>query len=172
MSTFKDANFTESDYLTRGDLPLPPLATHMQLAKPEQFMPETADSYQPIPFSQQFLMRATDIERLSGGAVGVTCVRAVPGAPHTPSPWHWHEWGMQIAYVTKGWAVYEFEGIDGPIKVEAGMLLFQPAHNRHRELEASDDFEGLEITFPAKTKTTFLIPDEANAEYKEMTIES
>ena len=81
-------------------------------------------------------------------------------------PWHWHEWGFQIGYITKGWAVYEFEGV-GVVKVEAGDFLFQPSNSRHRELNSSDDFEGVEITLPGNVRSFVLNYDEGTKQWNE-----
>lgn len=141
------------------DKPLPP-APEMELATTAHFMHLAEDSFQPMESSDSFLLRTTDIEKLSGGAVGARVYRAVPDGKKHTTPWHWHEWGYQVGYITRGWAIYEFEGV-GEVRVEAGSFLFQPPNNRHRELDSSDDFEGVEITFPGKVKTIGIVPDDA-----------
>ena len=146
-----------------ADYPLPPLHEGGRLAKPEDFMHLREDSFQSVPNAPGIALRDTEIEKLTGGAIGVRIIKAVPGA-HYSSPWHYHEWGYQIGYITKGWAIFEFEGI-GRVKVEAGTLLLQPSNNRHRELETSDDWEAIEITWPAKVGTTVLLPNHETGSY-------
>jgi quercetin dioxygenase-like cupin family protein len=85
---------------------------------------------------------------ITGGAVGVTVFRAKAGAKGNGIPWHWHELGLHVSYVLKGWALYEFEGV-GEVRVNAGDFMYQPPFNRHRELEQSEDFEAMEFTLPA-----------------------
>ena len=150
------------------DTPLPPATADMRNATSEHFMHETPESFQPYLGGDIFDLRETDIGRLSGGAVGARVFRAGSAESHG-TPWHWHEWGMQVGYITKGWAIYEFEGV-GKVRVEAGTFLYQLPMNRHRELESSPDFEGIEITFPANTKSTFLIPDEEKGGFNEMVV--
>lgn len=147
------------------DLPLPPPADNMLMATPAHFMPLQSDSFKPIPNSDAFLLRETDIERLSGGAIGARVYRATPDAKEHSTPWHWHEWGFQIGYITKGWAIYEFEGV-GEVRVEAGTFLFQLPNNRHRELDSSPDFEGIEITVPGKVKTIAQTPNAETGEWE------
>lgn len=144
---------------------LPPMEKHMRLADPEQFMHESPEDWRPTPFTDQFLIRETDIARLSGGAVGAIALKAAPGATEKGVTWHWHDWGIQIAYVINGWALYEFEGIDEPFRVEKGCFLYQLPNNRHRELESSPDFEAIEITFPGEFTSTVLIKDPASGEF-------
>lgn len=133
------------------DPPLPPPASKMRMAEPEHFMPERSDSFVPIS-QDNFVVRDLNIEALTGGLMGMRVYRGVAGATTKGTPWHWHEWGFQVGYITRGWAEYEFEGI-GRVRFEAGTAVFQLPWNRHREIEQSDDFEAIEITLPGQVKT-------------------
>jgi quercetin dioxygenase-like cupin family protein len=101
-------------------------------------------------------------------AVGARVFRNLPEATEHSTPWHYHEWGFQIGYITKGWALFEFEGV-GQVRIEAGTFLLQLPNNRHRDFGSSPDFEAIEITFPANTKTTVLKPSQDG--YEEVSVE-
>ena len=117
------------------------------------------DSFKILKEAPSFLVRDTDIERLSGGAVGAKIYRANPEVDDHSTVWHWHEWAYQVAYVTRGWAEYEFEGV-GVVRVEAGSVLFQLPKNRHREISSSPDLEVIEITIPGQIKNIATYPNE------------
>jgi hypothetical protein len=85
-------------------------------------------------------------------------------------PWHSHDLGFHMGYVINGWAEYEFEGV-GRIRYTAGMAGWQLPNNRHREFGSSDDFEAIEITFPANIKTTAHLYDEEKGEYYDLIVE-
>src|SRR5215470_8447208 len=108
--------------LFEKDLPLPPARADFRMASKEHFMQETAQSFKPLALGGAFALRETDVEQLSGGAVGARVFRTLPGAAQHGTPWHYHEWGLQVGYITKGWAIYEFEGV-GVVRVEAGTFL-------------------------------------------------
>lgn len=67
--------------------------------------------------------------------------------------WHTHAIELQIIYVLKGWAIFEYEG-QGEHRLEAGTCVHQPPGIRHREIAHSDDFEVLEIVLPGEFKTS------------------
>lgn len=141
------------------DPPLPPPSAEMQMQTAEHFMHLQPDSFKVIEQAPSFLVRDTDVERLSGGAVGAKIYRANADSDDHSTVWHWHEWDFQVAYVTRGWAEYEFEGV-GVVRVEAGSIMFQLPNNRHRELNSSSDFEVLEITVPGRVNNIVTIPNE------------
>ena len=136
------------------DGPLPPAEPGMRMATPDLFEHLQPDSFKPLK-GTALDVRETIINKLSGGSIGVSVYRARPGAESRGIPWHWHELGVHIAYVTKGWAVFEFEGV-GKVRVEAGSFMYQLPFNRHRELDQSSDFEALEFTLPGEFKTVVL----------------
>lgn len=78
----------------------------------------------------------------TGGAVGMQVFRAngqkASGAP----VWHMHDLQVHVGYITKGWALYEFEGL-GEVKVEAGTGICHLPCSRMRLLDRSPDFEGV-----------------------------
>ncbi|MFI5436345.1 cupin domain-containing protein [Rhodococcus baikonurensis] len=151
------------------DPPLPPPTPELRMAKPEHFQAAGPDDFTPIS-GYGLEVRTLGIAKLTGGAVGAKIFRArkTPAQPgeeisHT-TPWHMHDWGFQMAYVIKGWAEYEFEGV-GNLRFEEGMSIYQLPHNRHRELGASEDFEVIEVTWPAETTITALMYDNEKGEY-------
>ena len=141
---------------------LPPLAEGMKLAKPEFFMRPTDDKFQLPPGVDYFQYWTTEVSKLSGGRLGATHIKATPAAAgHFGSPWHYHEWDLSMSVIIRGSAEFEFEGV-GVVKFEPGMVIFQPAMNRHREVYISPDFWALEINLPAKVPTTFMLPNAEN----------
>jgi quercetin dioxygenase-like cupin family protein len=146
------------------DGPLPPREPNMQLATEECFDHLRPDSFKPL--SEGLEVRETSIAKVTGGAVGVKVFRAVPGAKQRGIPWHWHELGCHVSYVTRGWAVYEFEGIPGSVRIEAGCFIYQPPYNRHRELEQSEDFEAMEFTFPGNFNSVIMQYDEESKDWQ------
>ena len=69
-----------------------------------------------------------------------------PGSgPKSQGSWHVHEeCAFDWNYVLNGWAEFEFEGV-GVVRLEKGDSWYQPPGIRHRELSASEDFEGMQI---------------------------
>ncbi len=69
-----------------------------------------------------------------------------PGSgPRSQRSWHVHdESTFDWNYVLNGWAEFEFEGV-GVVRLEKGDSWYQPPGIRHREVAASEDFEGLQI---------------------------
>jgi mannose-6-phosphate isomerase-like protein (cupin superfamily) len=87
------------------------------------------------------------------------------------SPWHMHH-NETFGILTKGWGVWDFEGI-GVVKVEAGTMFYQPPFNRHRELAMSDDCEQfIVISNSGDTRTTLFLLNEETGEYDEKVIET
>ena len=152
------------------DPPLPPATDEMVLATHDMVMPLTDESYQTIPGAEYMGIRMTEITELSGNRVGATFMKRNPEIPCTQSPWHMHHMDIHVAYVIRGWARFEFEGV-GEIRVEAGGIVYQPPLNRHRELEVSLDFEAVEFTLPGSSKTTLFFFDEDTEEYEGLEIE-
>ena len=145
-----------------ADAPLPPIRDDMQLARAEHFDHLKPDSFKSHSGSLE--IRNTEFSRITGGLVGVKVFRSMGATVARGIPWHWHELGMHISYVIKGWAVFEFEGV-GVVRLEAGTLIHQPPFNRHRELEQSEDFEVIEITLPGTIKNVFMDYDESSKDW-------
>jgi quercetin dioxygenase-like cupin family protein len=78
-------------------------------------------------------------------------IRAREGTNAT-GEWHKHEVQLQIIYILKGWAIFEYEG-HGEHKLTPGTCVHQPPGIRHREIAHSDDMELLEIVLPGDFKT-------------------
>jgi quercetin dioxygenase-like cupin family protein len=98
-----------------------------------------------------FEYRDLGIREATEGGVGAHVIRARPG--HGANPvWHAHELAFQMVYVTRGWVVFEYEGV-GEVRLEPGSCVHQPPGIRHREVAHSDDLEMLEITLPADFAT-------------------
>ncbi|HTY54067.1 MAG TPA: cupin domain-containing protein [Candidatus Binataceae bacterium] len=109
------------------------------------------DSFQVHPWATSLEYRDLGLKELTGGKFSATVYRARPGH-HEGLPWHQHNLSFQFAFVTKGWAIFEFEGV-GQVRLEPGTAIYQLPMNRHREISASEDFEILEVTTPAEFKT-------------------
>jgi len=78
-------------------------------------------------------------------------IRAREGT-HATGEWHYHEVELQITFVLKGWAIFEYEG-HGQHKLVEGTCVHQPPGIKHREIAHSDDLELLEIVLPGNFKT-------------------
>lgn len=94
-----------------------------------------------------FAYRDLGTKDATGGRFGAHVIRAKPGT-HAQPHWHRHDVEFQMVYVTRGWVVFEYEGV-GEVRLEAGSCVHQPPGIRHRELDHSDDLELIEITSPA-----------------------
>lgn len=81
-------------------------------------------------------------------------IRAREGT-HATGEWHYHEIELQIVYVLKGWAIFEYEG-QGQHKIEAGTCVHQPPGIKHREIAHSADLELIEIVIPGNFNTVTL----------------
>ena len=101
-----------------------------------------------------FEYRDLGIKRATRGKVVAHVIRARPGkAPH--GQWHRHDCKVQLVYVLKGSAVFEYEGV-GKVKMKPGTCFYQPPGIRHREISHSKDLELLEIVAPANFRTVAL----------------
>ena len=78
-------------------------------------------------------------------------IRAVPGRK-SDGEWHTHDLNFQMVYVTKGWVIFEYEGVGEQI-LRAGSCVLQPPGIKHREVQHSDDMELIEIASPAEFTT-------------------
>ncbi len=93
------------------------------------------------------------LEATDGKAV-MHLVRAHTGTNAT-GEWHKHNIQLQLVYVLKGWAIFEYEG-HGQHKLVAGTCVHQPPGIRHREIAHSEDLELLEIVLPGEFETVSL----------------
>lgn len=98
-----------------------------------------------------FEYRDLGIRQATEGLAVMHVIRAREGTQAT-GDWHHHQVQLQIVYVLKGWAVFEYEG-HGVHRLEAGTCVHQPPGIRHRELEHSADLELIEIVLPANFET-------------------
>ena len=103
-----------------------------------------------------FEYRDLGIKSATDGKAVMHVIRAREGT-HATGEWHSHGVELQLVYVLKGWAVFEYEG-HGQHKLVAGTCVHQPAGIRHREIAHSEDLELIEIVLPADFSTTSL-PD-------------
>jgi len=101
-----------------------------------------------------FEYRDLGIKDSTNGLAVMHVIRAREGTQAT-GQWHQHDVELQVVYVLKGWAIFEYEG-HGQHKLEAGSCVHQPPGIRHREIAHSEDLELLEIVLPADFKTTTL----------------
>lgn len=99
-----------------------------------------------------FEYRDLGIKDSTNGLAVMHIIRARQGT-HATGQWHEHDVQLQVVYVLKGWAIFEYEG-HGQHKLEAGSCVHQPPGIRHREIAHSEDLELLEIVLPADFKTT------------------
>lgn len=95
-----------------------------------------------------FEYRDLGMKEATGGRFGAHVIRAKQGDGAQPH-WHQHSLDFQMVYVTRGWVVFEYEGV-GEVRLEAGSCVHQPPGVRHREIEHSEDLELIEITAPAE----------------------
>jgi hypothetical protein len=146
---------------TTTEVELPPLPP----PPPEAIM-ATPDMFEFIEDAEWFqFFRFTEIAERTDGQFFVTVMRgSVPGRKFLGGPWHMHHFDFGLLYVTSGWAEFEFEGV-GKVRFEKGMIMHQPAFNRHRDGEMSPDFEGLVILSPAVSDITAWVLDEETGEY-------
>ena len=98
-----------------------------------------------------FEYRDLNINAATKGAYDAHVIRAVPGM-ESPATWHSHDLDFQMVYVTKGWVVFEYEGV-GEHTLRAGSCVLQPPGIKHREVRHSDDMELIEIISPAEFST-------------------
>ncbi|UOD49614.1 cupin domain-containing protein [Orrella daihaiensis] len=103
---------------------------------------------------QYFEYRDLGIKEATDGKAVMHVIRAREGTNAT-GEWHYHNLQLQIVYVLKGWAIFEYEG-HGQHKIVAGSCVHQPPGIRHREIAHSDDLELLEIVLPGEFETISL----------------
>ena len=101
-----------------------------------------------------FEYRDLGIKDATQGKAVMHVIRAREGTNAT-GQWHYHNLQLQVVYVLKGWAIFEYEG-HGQHKLVAGSCVHQPPGIRHREIAHSDDLELLEIVLPAEFETVSL----------------
>jgi len=101
-----------------------------------------------------FEYRDLGIKDATQGKAVMHVIRAREGTNAT-GQWHYHNLQLQVVYVLKGWAIFEYEG-HGQHKLLAGTCVHQPPGIRHREIAHSDDLELLEIVLPAEFETVSL----------------
>ena len=147
------------------DQPLPPRRAEMPLMTREMVQAYEPSSYQPMEFFAAADWRETGFSELSRGEVGIGFMRTNQQVSWRGSPWHMHH-ADGISFITRGWALFEMEGL-GLVKFEPGMIVYQPAFHRHRELEMSLDCEQLLIYRPAVFDSTLFIYDEETETYRE-----
>lgn len=120
----------------------------IQHARPDQF---NYDGLRPY-----FEYRDLGILAATNGQAVMHVIRAREGTNAT-GEWHCHNVQLQLVYVLKGWAIFEYEG-HGQHKLEAGTCVHQPPGIRHREIAHSEDLELIEIVLPGNFETISL-PD-------------
>ncbi len=98
-----------------------------------------------------FEYRDLGIRQATNDAAVMHVIRAREGT-HATGEWHLHKLTLQIVYVLKGWAIFEYEG-QGQHKLEAGTCVHQPPGIRHREIAHSEDLELIEIVLPGNFET-------------------
>lgn len=103
---------------------------------------------------QYFEYRDLGIKDATAGQAVMHVIRAREGTNAT-GQWHYHNLQLQIVYVLKGWAIFEYEG-HGEHKLVAGTCVHQPPGIRHREIAHSEDLELLEIVLPGEFETVAL----------------
>lgn len=100
-----------------------------------------ADGLRPF-----FEYRDLGLRKVTGGKIQAHVIRAIPGK-HADAPRHTHDLDFQFVFVTRGWAIFEYEGY-GRVKLTAGSMVYQPPRIKHQEIAHSDDLELIEITSP------------------------
>ncbi len=112
--------------------------------------PEAFKSEGPRAF---FAYSDTGLSENTGGRFGATLVRTVQAVkPGDGTGWHYHEAEFQLIYITRGYAVLNYEGA-GRQTLKAGDMVYQPKGVRHDVVEVSADYEHLEIDMPAQFPT-------------------
>jgi quercetin dioxygenase-like cupin family protein len=101
-----------------------------------------------------FEYRDLGILQATKGQAIMHVIRAREGT-NANGEWHLHRVALQIVYVLKGWAVFEYEG-QGVHRLEAGTCVHQPPGIRHREIAHSEDLELIEIVLPGEFDTVTL----------------
>jgi hypothetical protein len=137
---------------------LPPMTDDLNIARPEQFVPLTKESFHRSPDLPGMEIRNISFGELSAGKVAAQVYRACDGWSERGSVWHMHELEHRIGYVIRGWCKYEMEGL-GEVVVEAGSAIYHISRNRFRVLGRSEDFEGIWFKAPAVDVITVFAPE-------------
>lgn len=107
-----------------------------------------------VPGRRTFLKwRDLGIAEATDGFMRAEIISKVPG-DQTGTGWHYHPEPCigQFFYILKGWNELEFE--DGSFhRLVAGDCGFIPMGMKHCQLRMSEDFEAMEISFPAEIGT-------------------
>jgi len=123
-------------------MPVPHIA---RAPRPEDFKSEGPRAF--------FAYADTGLSANTGGRFGATVVRTVRAVrPGDGTGWHYHEADLQLIYITRGYAVLNYEGL-GRQTLNAGDMVYQPKGVRHDVVEVSADYEHLEIDMPAEFGT-------------------
>lgn len=131
-----------------------------------------SDSYRPVAgFDGAVERHLGSLRTETDGGAHAIMLRGNPPHVWDGSPWHMHHQEIQVAYMTKGTADFEFEGV-GIVHTEAGAFWFQQPRGRHRERAVSLDFEAINIDIPAASPTTVFFYDADAGEYVGTTLES
>ena len=101
---------------------------------------------------QYFEYRDLGVRDATGGKAVMHVIRA-RGGHQAGGEWHRHAVQLQLVYVLRGWARFEYEGV-GEVLLEAGSCVHQAPGIRHREIEHSADLELIEIVLPANFETS------------------
>lgn len=83
------------------------------------------------------------IHEATNGAAVMHVIGAREGTNAT-GEWLHHKVKLQVVYILKGWAIFEYEG-HGQFRLDAGTCVNQPPGIRHREIAHSEDLELIEI---------------------------
>jgi quercetin dioxygenase-like cupin family protein len=87
-----------------------------------------------------------------GGRYIASHITILDGGP--VADWvHHHAIALQLIFVRRGWVRVVYEDQGDPFVMDAGDLVVQPPHIRHRVLESSPGLEVIEISAPALHKT-------------------
>ena len=84
------------------------MAENAQLLTPEMVNHVRPDNFRVHSWASPLEYRDLGLKELTGGNFSATVYRATPGH-HEGLPWHKRDLSFQFSYVTKGWAVFEFE---------------------------------------------------------------
>jgi mannose-6-phosphate isomerase-like protein (cupin superfamily) len=174
--------------------PLPPATADLVMATDEVLERLTPETFKPVPgfdirnlevvgkyanesyqsypgFPGLDLCELGPLEKLTDGKFGGTLFRRQPGTPWLHTAWHMHQVDFQISYIVRGSLVLEMEGV-GPLLLESGAAVYQPGGNRHRTIEMSDDCEAIEMSSPARFRSTVFLWDEATEAYNSIDIDT
>lgn len=88
-----------------------------------------------------------------GGSLIASHIR-VPHAGPVPDVVHFHTVRFQLIFCYRGWVRLVYEDQGPPFVLRAGDCVIQPPEIRHRVLEASEEFEVIEVSLPAEHVTT------------------